>query len=156
MINLRYFNCRALPYLIPLLYLLEEKEAHVISPWISNVTLLPPPNPFTKFEQQISLLNFAKKMRTATGVDTVFYVRDKKEFCDDEKFRNELEQNFDVKENRALHAKAIVTKRLMYVGSANITHLGLYVNIERCQLQRTPKTPRVVVEEILEGKSGFI
>ncbi len=60
-----------------------------------------------------------------------------------------LVREFQVTQIKDLHVKAIVTSRLAYIGSANITYHGLYVNREQCRVERVQKRPAEVVRELL-------
>jgi len=71
------------------------------------------------------------------------------EFTQDEEFSRLLIREFQVTHIKDLHVKAMVTTRLAYIGSANITYNGLYVNREQCRLERVHKKAAEIVREFL-------
>lgn len=105
----------------------------VVSPWVSDITVQFPESDHVserelRFSQAITTLN----------VDVEVYIDPKQDIHNRQKPTSLLPRisgQVPIYEIDDLHAKAIVTDRVLYQGSANMTYNGLNVNIELCDLR---------------------
>lgn len=109
--------------------LVQADRVAICSPWVSDVELRFPVT--DELSGRRHKLSHAIEM-LGTPVD--FFVRS-------EESHNEYMRKLVSRIDNAtlspvddLHAKAVVTPELVYVGSANITHSGLTVNRELCEI----------------------
>jgi len=155
--NSQYFYSRELyprelANIIPVIYLLasEDSNVYIVSPWINpNLEII---LPFGMLEgkfpsRKTKLIDFLEYMRDLKKVKTIFYIRDDP---NNETTIKELkERGFKVRVVKTLHAKAIISDRLVYEGSANITESGIYINIERCTLRKIEETPESFLKRLI-------
>jgi hypothetical protein len=109
--------------------LVHTDHIAICSPWLSDVELRFPvtdklPN------RRLSLSQAIRELETAVD----FYVRAGEQHND---YMRSLVSRMETTSMTLiddLHAKAVVTSELVYIGSANITHSGLTVNRELCEI----------------------
>lgn len=139
---------KALPQLIPQLLLMAApgREIMLVSPWIGDVTLVPPvfrhgPHMYTgasirlgelllrlaqDFNMQVTLVLRELDYRFAPVVDN---------WPTMDRLTLRMVPN--------LHAKAVVTDSFVLLGSANLLQTSLSRNVEVCELKKNPyRTPR--------------
>ncbi|MGC8981809.1 MAG: phospholipase D-like domain-containing protein [Minisyncoccia bacterium] len=132
--------------IIPEILLIEDKEVTVISPFISNFPLIIPKNHYNYKNKFLDFLfelvkrnNIKLKIYTSNDIGTLNEVKNKlKEYFD------EPQKYLVVKEN--LHEKALITSTYIYLGSANFTYNGFYVNLEQCQIGLIKDNEKLVNE----------
>jgi len=150
--NTRSFSSRELAHLIPTIYLLASSDSivYIISPWINvNLELNLPKDYFrNKFSgRRIKLIDLIKIIRKDKNIDTVFYIKSEAE--NEQSIKILKENGFTVHIIENLHDKAIISDKLIYRGSANITESGIYKNIEGCRLEKCETSPEECLREII-------
>ena len=150
--NIRYFSSRELAHLIPIIYLLASKNSvvYIISPWINiNLELNLPLDCFRDElpSRKIKLIDLIKIFREKKNIDTIFYIRNVPE--NEPSIKILKESGFKIHFIDNLHAKAIISDKLIYRGSANLTESGIYKNIEECRLEKCEKSPEEYLREII-------
>jgi phosphatidylserine/phosphatidylglycerophosphate/cardiolipin synthase-like enzyme len=109
--------------------LFHSDRVGIVSPWLSDIEVKFPIN--AKFdERQLFLSEAIEKLSGETEV-IVMILEDQDT---NDYIQSQLSGNIQVKQVDNLHAKAVVGEESVYVGSANITHGGLMVNRELCQI----------------------
>lgn len=108
--------------------LVHADEVAICSPWLSDVELRFPLNDVLPARR----LTLSETIAAREGLDCHVYLREGESHND--YIRNRLDGHATVNEIPDLHAKAVVTDEFVYVGSANITHNGLLLNVELCEL----------------------
>lgn len=108
--------------------LLHSDRVIIVSPWLSDVTLRLPVN--DRFEgREVRLLQALEELS-----DKEIHIL----VCEGEKhneyIKNRLPDHVHLQEIDDLHAKAVVCDEFVYMGSANITHGGLTLNRELCEV----------------------
>ncbi|WP_436926030.1 phospholipase D-like domain-containing protein [Halosimplex amylolyticum] len=99
-----------------------------MSPWLSDVSLRFPVN--DRFDsREISLV---ESLKTLSEKEIHLIVRSRESHNDYIKRR--LPEHVHLQEIDGLHAKAVVSDSFVYLGSANITHGGLILNRELCEV----------------------
>jgi len=109
--------------------LVHAEHIAICSPWLSDVELR---FPVTRklSSRRLSLSTAIRELKTAVD----FYVRADEQHND---YMRSLVSRMETTSMTLiddLHAKAVVSPELVYVGSANITHSGLTVNRELCEI----------------------
>lgn len=100
----------------------------IVSPWLSDVSLRLPVN--DRFDsRKVSLV---ESLETLSEKEVHLLVRTGESHNDYIKRR--LPDHVHVQEIDGLHAKAVVSDSFVYLGSANITHGGLTLNRELCEV----------------------
>jgi phosphatidylserine/phosphatidylglycerophosphate/cardiolipin synthase-like enzyme len=108
--------------------LLHSDEVAIVSPWLSNVELRLPVN--DRFDvRSVSLLQAVDTLE-----DTTVHLIVRAGESHNDYVRDRLPAGQRLHEVDDLHAKAVVTDTVVYLGSANITRGGLSVNRELCEL----------------------
>lgn len=134
---------KALPRVIPELILSagRGKEIAIVSPWIANVTLLPPrfgngSNDYTN--SRISFDEFLVRVVRDFDIKVVFLVRpnDRRTFSALNAVVKAAPRNVIVREFNHIHAKMIVTPYFALETTANLIPTSLFRNIESCTLVR--------------------
>lgn len=137
--------CRALPRLIPETILLAGRGAEIamVSPWVANVSLLPPrfgTYPMNYSFTTISLHTFLSRIIKDFDMRIILLVRER-----DSRFQSALRDlptafpnNILIHEFPYLHAKMTVTASFAIETSANLLQTSLFRNIESCSLVRNP------------------
>lgn len=121
-----------------------------MSPWINvNLELNLPKDCFRDkvSGRRIKLINLIKIIRGSKNVNTVFYIKSKSE--NEQSIKILKENGFTVHIIEYLHDKAIISDKLIYRGSANITESGIYKNIEGCRLEKCETSPEEYLREII-------
>ena len=109
--------------------LVHADHIAICSPWLSDVELRFPVSDKLP-SRRLSLSKAIKELETAVD----FYVLAGEQHND---YMRSLVSRMGATSITLvddLHAKAVVTPELVYVGSANITHSGLTVNRELCEI----------------------
>ena len=150
--NTQSFSSRELAHLIPAIYLLASRDStvYIVSPWINvNLELNLPKDCFKDkmAERRIKLIDLIKIVRQDKNVNTIFYVKNVTE--NEQSIKILKENKFTVHIIENLHAKAIISDKLVYRGSANITESGIYKNIEGCTLEECVTSPKDCLREII-------
>lgn len=134
---------KALPRLIPELVLSagRGKEIAIVSPWIANVTLLPPRfgNSSTGYtSSKISFDEFLVRIVRDFDMRIIFLVRpnDRRTYSALNAIVNAAPANVTVREFDHIHAKMIVTPDFALEMTANMIPTSLFRNIESCTLVR--------------------
>ncbi len=118
---------RSLSYFIGFT-LLHCDPVVIVSPWLSDVSLRFPVN--DRFDsREISLV---ESLKTLSEKEIHLIVRSRESHNDYIKRR--LPEHVHLQEIDGLHAKAVVSDSFVYLGSANITHGGLILNRELCEV----------------------
>lgn len=108
--------------------LIHSDPVIIVSPWLSDVNLKLPIN--DRFvNREVRLLEV---LNTLSKKDMYLLVREDEEH--NEYIKNRLPQHVQLHEIADLHAKAVVCDEFVYMGSANITHGGLILNRELCEV----------------------
>lgn len=134
---------KALPRLVPELILSagRGKEVAVISPWIENVTLLPPTfgaGDVKYAQSQIRFSDFFVRMVRDFDFRVLFLIRPGDERTDAvlRPVISTSPSKVSVREFNHIHAKGIVTPFFALETSANMIPTSLFRNIESCTLIR--------------------
>lgn len=151
---------KALPRLVPELVLSagRGKEVAVISPWIEDVTLLPPRfgRGRTKYEQsQIRFSDFFARVVRDFDFRVLFLIRPGNERTDAtlRPIIDAAPSRIIVREFEHIHAKGIVTPMFALETTANMIPTSLFRNIESCTLvKNTFRNTR----RYLNNKLGYI
>lgn len=108
--------------------LLHSDPLVIISPWVSDVRVRLPVN--DRFDdREVRLL---KVLEELSEKEIHLLVRESEQH--NEYIKERLSENVQLEEIHDLHAKAVVSDEFVYIGSANITHGGLTVNRELCEV----------------------
>lgn len=108
--------------------LLHSDHVVIMSPWLSDVTLRLPVN--DRFDTREVRLVDALAELTETTVHLLVRTGE----GHNDYIKRRLPAHIDFREIDGLHAKAVVTDEFVYLGSANITHGGLTLNRELCEI----------------------
>lgn len=137
---------RALPKLIPQLLLLARpgSEIALVSPWVENVSLHPPPFRLNYGDRyslpEIRLGNFLLRLARDSGMRVTFVVREhdaRLEAAIRPLLRN-APDSLVIREVPHLHAKLIVTEHYVLETSANLLWTSLFRNVEWCRIANNP------------------
>ena len=109
--------------------LVHAQRVAICSPWLSDVELRFPLTDKLS-SRRLSLSAAIRELNT----DVDFYVRTGEQHNDYMRSLVSRMGNISMTTVDDLHAKAVVGPELVYVGSANITHSGLTVNRELCEI----------------------
>lgn len=109
--------------------LVHAPRVAICSPWLSDVELRFPITDKLS-SRRLSLSTAIREL--GTSVD--FYVRTGEQHNDYMRSLVSRMESTSMTTIDDLHAKAVVSPELVYVGSANITHSGLTVNRELCEI----------------------
>jgi phosphatidylserine/phosphatidylglycerophosphate/cardiolipin synthase-like enzyme len=142
-----------LKWIIPHIYLVssEEDTVYFISPWIDvHVELV---TTWPDNEKCILLIDLAKHFRESK-IDSVFLFSKGQEYneLNSRSIKTLSKENFKYDFVDNLHAKAVVGKRLMYMGSANITYSGMNRNEEAVNISYV-NNQEVVLKQLIGGDS---
>lgn len=112
---------------------LNAERIVIVSPWVSDITVEFPENDQVS-ERQMQLSDAVRTF----DVDVEIIVDP--EQSDHNQVRPSallprVSDRVRIREVDNLHAKAIVTERVLYQGSANVTYRGLNINIELCDIR---------------------
>lgn len=129
---------------------LNADQMAVVSPWVSDITVrFPDSNRISdqrlRFSEAVQILD----------VDLEVFVDPNQNHHNRQKSTSLLPRISDhvsIHEVDGLHAKAIVTDRVLYQGSANMTYNGLNVNIELCDIRENEYGD---VDQFLEHQLGI-
>lgn len=108
--------------------LFHADRVAIVSPWLSDVEVRLPMN--NRFDERRLHLTTALDTLEETEV-TVVVKRDEEH---NTYVRDRLPGHVELIEIENLHAKTVVCDDYVYLGSANITHGGLHVNRELCEV----------------------
>lgn len=117
----------SLPYFIGFA-LLHSDPIVIVSPWLSDVELRLPVN--DRFDDRE--VRLVEALEELSEKDIYLFVQKGQQH--NEYIKNRVPDHTTVQEIADLHAKAVVTDSFVYMGSANITHGGLTVNRELCEV----------------------
>ncbi len=109
--------------------LVHAQRVAICSPWLSDVELRFPVSDKLS-SRRLSLSAAIHELET----DVDFYVRKGEQHNDYMRSLVSRMGNTSMTIVDDLHAKTVVSPELVYVGSANITHSGLTVNRELCEI----------------------
>lgn len=108
--------------------LLHADPVVIVSPWLSDVEITLPVN--DRFgRREIRLTEALSELE-----EKELHLLVKTEEPHNEYIRNRLPDHVHLEEIDDLHAKAVITDEFVYMGSANITHGGLTLNRELCEI----------------------
>ncbi|MFD1646881.1 phospholipase D-like domain-containing protein [Haloarchaeobius litoreus] len=108
--------------------LVHADRAVIVSPWLSDVELRFPVNEHLDSRQT----NLLEAIETLPDTDVTFIVRTGESHNDF--VQNRLPEDVSMLTVDDLHAKVVVCDEYAYLGSANITHGGLTLNREICEV----------------------
>lgn len=108
--------------------LLHSNPVIIISPWLSDVDLRLPVNNRVA-DRNIRLVDALKEF----SEKRIYLVVQRGQKHNDY-IKNLVPDHVTVRDVDDLHAKAVVADEFVYMGSANITHGGLTVNRELCEV----------------------
>ena len=108
--------------------LVHADRTIIVSPWLSNVDLRFPVNNVLE-HRHMRLLEAVEQL---PDKDVTFIVREGEQHNDF--IRDRLPEGVSMHEVENLHAKVVVCDEFAYLGSANITHGGLTLNREVCEI----------------------
>ena len=108
--------------------LVHADRTIIVSPWLSNVDLRFPVNSILE-DRHMRLLEAVEQL---PDKDVTFIVRKGERHNDF--IRKRLPEGVSMREIENLHAKVVVCDEFVYLGSANITHGGLTLNREVCEI----------------------
>jgi len=127
--------------------LYHSDRVGIVSPWLSDIEIIFPVN--TRFEErQMYLSEAIEKLNGETEV-TVLILKGQQS---NDYIQSRLSEAVQVHKVDDLHAKAVIGEEAVYVGSANITHGGLMVNRELCQIVENEYES---VERYIEAELDF-
>lgn len=110
--------------------LIHYDHVALVSPWISDIEVTFPVTNHDPETQQLYLSEALEKFTADTEI--ALYIRTDQSH--NNYIQNRLGGRIDIELIDDLHAKAVVTPDLVYVGSANLTRSGLHINRELCQI----------------------
>lgn len=105
----------------------------VVSPWVSDITIT-----FPETEGDLDKeMSFSDAVREFDVEVTVIVDPEQRQH---NRIRRQallpkIEESVTIRNVDNLHAKAIITNTVLYLGSANMTYRGLNVNIELCEIR---------------------
>jgi phosphatidylserine/phosphatidylglycerophosphate/cardiolipin synthase-like enzyme len=105
----------------------------VVSPWVSDVTIT-----FPETEGHLDReMSFSDAVREFDVEVTVIVDPEQRQHNQirGRALLPKIEELVTIKNVDDLHAKAIITNTVLYLGSANMTYSGLNVNIELCEIR---------------------
>jgi hypothetical protein len=108
--------------------LVHAQKTIIVSPWLSDVDLRFPMNEYLEDRQ----MNLLKAIDELPDIDVTFIVRTGERHND--YIRDRLPDGVSIHSVDNLHAKLVICDEYVYLGSANITHGGLTVNREVCEI----------------------
>lgn len=108
--------------------LFHANRVAIVSPWLSDVEVRLPMN--NRFDERRLRLTTALETLSETEVTVVVKTGEEHNTY----VRNRLPDHVELVESENLHAKTVVCDDYVYLGSANITHGGLNVNRELCEI----------------------
>lgn len=108
--------------------LVHAPQTVIVSPWLSNVDLRFPVNEHLE-DRHMNLLDAIDELPDR---DVTFIVREGERHND--YIRERLPEDVSMHSIENLHAKLVVCDEYAYLGSANITHGGLTLNRELCEI----------------------
>lgn len=129
---------------------LNADQMAVVSPWVSDITVRFPNSDRVPDRK----LLFSEAVQTL-DVDLEVFVDPHQNHHNRRKPTSLLPQisgHVLIHEIDGLHAKAIVTDRVLYQGSANMTYNGLNINIELCDIRENELGD---VDKFLERRLGI-
>jgi phosphatidylserine/phosphatidylglycerophosphate/cardiolipin synthase-like enzyme len=111
---------------------LNTERITILSPWVSDITVRFPVCDRLSTRE----LLLSESIRRFDVDVTVIVSPDASDHNWEKRYSllPKIEDAVDIHSVENLHAKAIITDSLLYLGSANITYNGLNKNIELCQL----------------------
>ncbi len=121
----------SLPYYLGAFMSVERERVTVISPFISNFDIPDVTPDFKLGKDQQSSFFGALCHLSHIGVEIMIYTKktDLREILE----KNGAIAKFTrIKSTNDLHEKFFITTKFFYKGSANLTHYGMYENIEDC------------------------
>lgn len=134
---------KALPKCIPELILSagRGKEIAIVSPWISNVTLLPPRfgrDSTSYTNSKISFDEFLVRVARDFDMRIIFLIRpnDRRTYSALNAIVSAAPENVITREFEHIHAKMVVTPYFALETTANMIPTSLFRNIESCTLVR--------------------
>jgi hypothetical protein len=134
---------KALPKFIPELILSAGygREIAIVSPWIVNVTLLPPrfgDNSTSYTSSKISFNEFLVRVVRDFDMRIVFLIRpnDRRTYYALNAIVSAVPENVIIREFEHIHAKMVVTPYFALETTANMIPTSLFRNIESCTLVR--------------------
>lgn len=133
---------KALPRIIPELLLLARpgSEVALVSPWIENVTLTPPPGPgqFGSERSGVRLSDLLLHLAKAHGIRLTVVVRER-----DNRLQNAVgpvaratPTLLEIREVPYLHAKCVATEAFVLETSANLLWTSMFRNVEWCRVAK--------------------
>lgn len=134
---------KVLPRLIPELILSagREKEIAIVSPWIANVTLIPPrfgSGSTSYTDSKISFDEFLVRAVRDFRMRMIFLARpnDRRTYSALKAVVAAARERVTIREFEHIHAKMIVTPYFALETTANMIPTSLFRNIESCTLVR--------------------
>jgi len=122
----------------------------IVSPWVSDITVRFPETA----DQSAREMSLSSVIRSFSVDVTIIVAPD----AADHNWRSrsallpKVEDHVTLRSIENLHAKAIVTDSILYLGSANITYSGFNLNIELCEIRENTHTD---TEAFLEKRLGL-
>lgn len=110
--------------------LLHNDKVAIVSPWVSNVQVTFPVNNRSFDDQRMYLIQAIDAFSEETAIRLLL----RKGQRHNNYIQSKLGESAEVELVDDLHAKAIVTRDSVYVGSANVTLGGLSLNRELCHI----------------------
>lgn len=136
---------KTLPFLIPELLLFAQRgsEVSIVSPWIENVRLRPPlivAGRQRRTQTELHLSELLILLGEELNLHFILLLReqDYRTRSVTQPVRSALGARLEVLEVQHLHAKMLVTNRLVLETSANLLATSLYRNVESCQVMVNP------------------
>jgi hypothetical protein len=129
----------------------RNSRAFILSPWINTSVVLNLPFGFLRSQhpsRKASLLEVVNGSLGQKGITTIFYLRP--DPINDQTIQDLESHNLEYHLISKLHLKAIITEKLLYTGSANITQSGIYRNQERCNIELTEAPPDLYLRDLLK------
>lgn len=129
---------------------LNAERMAVVSPWVSDITVRFPECDLVadrglRFSEAVAKLDV--EVEVFVDPNQAHHNRDKPT-----SLLPRISGQVPVHEVEDLHAKAIVTDRVLYQGSANMTYNGLNVNVELCDIRENEHGD---VDRFLERRLGI-
>lgn len=110
--------------------LIHNDEVAIISPWVSDVQVVFPVNNLQLEDQRMYLSEAIEAFADDTSIRLLLRAGERH----NNYIQSELGDAVTVELVDDLHAKAMVTRDSVYVGSANVTLSGLSINRELCHI----------------------
>jgi hypothetical protein len=111
---------------------LNANQMTILSPWISDITVQFPTTDRIQTREMVlsdAIQRFDVDVTVVVSPEAADHNWERRHAL-----LPKIEEHVEIRSFDNLHAKAVVTDSILYLGSANITYNGLNKNLELCEL----------------------